>query len=98
MLSPVNSGRLSDIHSLVTVQLREDAREFTLADIGIILGLSHLIPEGNQPWLVNSGLDLRTLNKIYKLYKQGYDGYVQRHVSGPMPSCIYSVYWYKENI
>jgi len=25
MLSPVNSGRPSDIHSLVTVQLREDA-------------------------------------------------------------------------
>jgi len=48
MLSPVNSGRPSDIHSLVTVQLRQDAQEFTLVEIGRILGLAHLIPEGDQ--------------------------------------------------
>jgi len=65
MLSPVNSGRPSDIHSLVTVQLREDASEFTLVDIGTILGLAHLIPEGDRRWLVNSRIDLRTFNKIY---------------------------------
>jgi len=64
MLSPVNSGRPSDIHSLVTVQLREDAREFTLVDIGTILGLAHLIPEGDQCWLDNSRIDLRTFNEI----------------------------------
>jgi len=46
MLSPVNSGRPSDIHSLVTVRLSEDSRVFTLVDIGTILGLTHLIPEG----------------------------------------------------
>jgi len=40
------------------VQLREDAREFTLVDIGTILGLAHLIPEGDRPWLVNSSIDL----------------------------------------
>jgi len=56
LLSPGNSGRPSDIHSLVTVQLREDAREFTLVDIGTILGLAHLIPEGDRRWLVNSPL------------------------------------------
>jgi len=65
MLSPENSGRPSDIHSLVTVQLREDAREFTLVDIGTILGLAHLIPEGDRRWLVNSRIDLRTFNEIY---------------------------------
>jgi len=65
MLSPVNSGRPSDIHSLVTVQLREDAREFTLVDIGTILSLAHLIPEGDRRWLVNSRIDLRTFNEIY---------------------------------
>jgi len=65
MLSPVNSGRPSDIHSLVTVQLREDAREFTLVDPGTILSLAHLIPEGDRRWLVNSRIDLRTFNKIY---------------------------------
>jgi len=65
MLSPVNSGRPSDINSLVTVQLREDAREFTLGDIGTILGLAHLIPEGDRRWLVNSHIDLRTFNEIY---------------------------------
>jgi len=65
MLSPVNSGRPSDIHSLVTVQLRDDALEFTLVDIGTIVGLAHLIPEGDRRWLINSRIDLRTFNEIY---------------------------------
>jgi len=65
MLNPVNSGWPSDVHGLVTVQLREDAREFTLVDIGTILGLAHLIPEGERRWLVNSRIDLRTFNEIY---------------------------------
>jgi len=65
MLSPVNSGRPSDIHSLVTVQRREDAREFTLVDIGTIRGLAHLIPEGDRRWLVNSRITLRMFNEIY---------------------------------
>jgi len=65
MLSPVNSGRPSGINSLVTVQLREDAREFTLVDIGTILGLALLIPEGDWHWLVTSRINLRTFNQIY---------------------------------
>ena len=65
MLSPVNSGRPSDIHSLVTVQLREDARKFTLVDIGTILSRAHLIPEGDRHRVVNSRIDLRTFNEIY---------------------------------
>ena len=47
MLSPVNSGRVSDVHGLVTVQQREDALEFTIVDVGTILGLAHLIPEAD---------------------------------------------------
>jgi len=46
-VSAVNSGRISDVDSLVTVQMKEDAREFTVVDIGSILGLAHLIPEGD---------------------------------------------------
>jgi len=65
MLSPVNSGCPSDIHSLVTVRLSDDSRELTLVDIGTILGLTQLIPEGDQCWLVNSRINLRTFNKIY---------------------------------
>ena len=65
MLSPVNSGRVSDVHGLVTVQQREDAREFTIVDIGTILGLAHLIPEADRLWLVNNRIDLRTFNEIY---------------------------------
>jgi len=65
MLSPVNSGRPSDIHSLVSVQVREDAREFTLVDIRTNIGLVHLIPEGDRRWIVNSRVDLRTFNEIY---------------------------------
>ena len=45
-VSAVNSGRISDIYSLVTVQMKEDAWQFTIVDIGTILGLAHLIPEG----------------------------------------------------
>ena len=65
MLSPVNSGRVSDVHGLVTVQQREDAREFTIVDVGTILGLAHLIPEAERCWLVNIRIDLRTFNEIY---------------------------------
>ena len=65
MLSPVNSGRVSDVHSLVTRQEREDAREFTIVDIGTILGLAHLIAEADRSWHVNNRIDLRTFNEIY---------------------------------
>ena len=65
MLSPVNSGRVSNVHGLVTVQQREDAQEFTIVDIGTILGLAHLIPEADRRWLVNNQIDLRTFNVIY---------------------------------
>ena len=65
MLSPVNSGRASDVHGLVTVQQREDAREFTIVDVGAILVLAHLIPEADRRWLVNNRIDLRTFNEIY---------------------------------
>jgi len=64
-VSAVNSGRISDVHSLVTDQMKEDAREFTIVDIGTILGLAHLIPEGDRRWSVNSCIDLRTFNEVY---------------------------------
>jgi len=63
-LTPVNSGRLSDLHGLVTVQMRKDTRGFTIVDIGTILGLAHLIPEEDRRWLVNSQIDLRTFNQV----------------------------------
>jgi len=65
ILTPVNSGRLSDQHGLVTVQMREDPRGFTRVDIGTILGLAHLIQEEDRRWLINSRIDLRTFNEIY---------------------------------
>ena len=65
MLSPVNSRRASDVHGLVTVQQREDAREFMIVDVGMILGLAHLIPEADRRWLVNNRIHPRTLNEIY---------------------------------
>ena len=65
MLSPVNSGHASDVHVLVTVQQREDVREFTIVDVGTILGLAQLIPEADRRWLVNKLIDLRTFNEIY---------------------------------
>ena len=65
LLTLVNSGHLSDLHGLVTVQMREDTRGFTIVDIGTILGLAHLIPEKDRRWLVNSRIDLRTFNEVY---------------------------------
>jgi len=65
MLTPVNSGRLSNQHGLVTVQMREDARGFTIVDIETILGLVHLIQEEDRCWLINSRIDLRTFNEVY---------------------------------
>ena len=64
-LSAVNSRRISDEHSLVTVQMKEDAREFTVVDIGTILGQAHFIPEGDRCWIVNSRINLRTFHKVY---------------------------------
>jgi len=66
MLSAVNSGFPLDIHGLVTVQMWENAREFTIVDVGTIHGLAHLIPEGERRWLVTSRINLRTFNEVYK--------------------------------
>jgi len=65
LLTPVNSGRLSDLHGLVTVQMMEDTRGFTIVDIGTILSLAHLIAEEDRQWLVNSRIDLKTFNEVY---------------------------------
>jgi len=64
-VSAVNSGPISDVQSPVTVQTMQDAREFAVVDIGTILGLAHLIPEGDRRWIVNSRIDLRTFNEVY---------------------------------
>jgi len=65
MLTPVNSVYLSHIHGLVTVQMREDTRGFTIVDIGTILWLGHVILEEDRRWLVHGRIDLRTFNKLY---------------------------------
>ena len=66
ILSAVNSGFLSDIHGLVTVQMREDSGKFTIVEVGTILGLAHLIPEEKRCWLVDSLIDLSTFNEPYQ--------------------------------
>jgi len=63
-MSLVDSGRPSDVHGLVTVQLRDVTRELTIVDIGTSLGLAHLIAETHQRWLVNSRIDLGRFNEI----------------------------------
>ena len=64
-MNVVNSGRLSDVHGLVTVYLRDDGWELTIVDIGPILGLAHLILETDRRCLVNSRINLRTFYEIY---------------------------------
>jgi len=65
MLTPVNSGCLSDQHGLITVQMREEAPGFNIVDIGTILGLVLLIQEEDRRWLINSRIDLRTFHQVY---------------------------------
>jgi len=55
MLSAVNSRFPSEIHCLVTGQMREDAQKFKIVDVGTIHGLADLIPRGNSArWLIAS--------------------------------------------
>jgi len=65
MLSAVKSGFPSDIPGLVTVEMREDAREFTMVDMVTIYSQAPLIPEGERRWLVNSRIDLRMFHEVY---------------------------------
>jgi len=65
MLSVVNSRFPSDIHGLVTVLMREDARELMIVEVGTIHCLVQVIPKGKRRWLVNSRIDLRTFNGVY---------------------------------
>jgi len=64
-MSLVDSGRPSDVHGLVSVQVRDVTRDLTIVDIGTIIGLAHLIPQTERRWLVSSRIDLRTFNEIY---------------------------------
>jgi len=64
MLRAENSDWLF-VHSLVTVRLREDLCEFTLVDLGTIVGLAYILPEGAQCWLVNRHINFRAFNEIY---------------------------------
>jgi len=64
-MSLVDAGRPSDVHGLLTVQLRDVTRELTIVDIGTMIGLAYLIQETVWRGLVNSGIDLRTFNEIY---------------------------------
>jgi len=64
-VSAVNSGGLSDVPGLVTVQITEDASVFTTVDIGTILGLAHQIAEAERHLIVNRRIDSRTFNEVY---------------------------------
>jgi len=44
-MSVVDSGIMSDVPGLVTVELRDFGQELTIVDIRTRLGLEHLIPE-----------------------------------------------------
>jgi len=57
---------LSDLDSLVTVQMREHAREFTIVDLRTVQGLEQVKPEGERRWLVNSRIDMRRFNEVYQ--------------------------------
>jgi len=64
-MSVVHSGRPSEVHGLVTIQLRGVTRELTILDIWTIISIAHGIPKIDRHWLVNSKIYLSTLNEIY---------------------------------
>jgi len=64
-MSLIDSRRPSDEHILVTGQVKDVTRELTIVDIGTISALTHLIPETERCWLVNSWIDLRMFDDIY---------------------------------
>jgi len=68
-MNVVDSGHPSDIHGLVTVQLRDITRELTIRDIRMTVSLAHRIPETDRRWFVNRRIDLRTFTKIYKNHR-----------------------------
>lgn len=61
----VNSGRPSDVDGLVTVYLRDYSRELTIVELGMILGLVHLITEMDRRCLVKSRIPIMRFNEIY---------------------------------
>jgi len=61
----VDSSDLSDVYGPVTVHLRDVTRDLRIVDIGMIIGLAHIIPERDEGWLVNSEIDLLRFNEIY---------------------------------
>jgi len=65
IMSVIDSGGRSDVHSLVTVQLRNIARERTIVNIRMTLSLAYIIPEADRCWLVNGRIDLSTFNEIH---------------------------------
>ena len=65
ILSPVNSRFLSDIHCLVTVDIREDSWKLTIVDVGSILGLTRHISVGKGYWQINRQINLRTFKEVF---------------------------------
>jgi hypothetical protein len=72
---PENSGNLEPVSKFVQVRKAPAAVAFQVFRVGNIVGCVHVIPEiatstktedgWNERWIVNSHIDLATLNDVY---------------------------------
>jgi hypothetical protein len=68
LLWPVNGGEADHCDTLIRVQRRvykSAVKGLWATNIRSILGMAHLVPYGENRWLVNNRIDLKTWNDVY---------------------------------
>ena len=60
----VHKGERIGANGFIRVGRKLNGYEWSVVDIGKVLGLAHLVPAGDDQWLVNSRIDLQTFNDI----------------------------------
>ena len=68
ILWPMNGGNADPWDTLVRVQWRvykSAVKGLWVTNIRSILGMAHLVPYGEDRWLVNNRIDLKTWNDVY---------------------------------
>lgn len=68
LLWPMNSGNADTWDTLIRVQRRiykSAEKGLWVTNIRSIAGMAHLVPYGENRWLVNNRIDLKTWNDVY---------------------------------
>jgi len=65
ILDPINGGRFHILSGYIRGGNRINGREMRIVSIGAVIGQAPVIPMGENQWIVNHRIDVRTFNKIY---------------------------------